>query len=502
MGGGLDRLRELLHPDDLPAFDKEIQRVTETRDPFFQEFRLEHRNGKVISVQAKGYFFLDREGRLARMVGFLADVSAQHQTQEELAQAHESLEARVAERTTELARAYIVIQDRALQQEAVAHLGQQALAGVVLERLLDEAIALVRTILKVDLVSVLELTPDGRELLPLAHTGWSPESLANRLAVGSTSQSGYTVQVREAVIVEDMAAETRFEVSQFVRDEGVASGVTVMIATGEQAIGVLSAFTLTRRTFTKDDVFFLQSVANVLTAAIVRQRAEESIRLAREQAEMANKAKSEFLSRMSHELRTPLNAILGFTQLLELDAPTPSQAESIAHISRAGKHLLSLINEVLDIARIESGRLALSPEPIAVDEFLRGAVELIRPLAQRYGVDLRVSETLDDAAAHVLADQQRLKQVLLNLLSNAVKYNRPGGRVTVNCTANAPGRCRISVADTGLGISREKLPRLFVPFERLGAESTDIEGTGIGLALSRGIVAALGGQLGVESVEG
>src|SRR5262249_24743336 len=148
---------------------------------------------------------------------------------------------------------------------------------------------------------------------------------------------------------------------------------------------------------------------------------EESIRLAREQAETANRAKSEFLSRMSHELRTPLNAILGFTQLLELDKPTPSQAESVSHIARAGQHLLSLINEVLDIARIESGRLALSPEPIELGGFLRECIELIRPLAARHNIDAQLTET--PAANEVLvADRQRLKQVLLNLLSNAVKY--------------------------------------------------------------------------------
>lgn len=500
MLGGLDRLRALVHPDDQDAFDREIQRITATRDPFFLKFRLCRRDGKVIHVQAKGFFFLDREGRLARMVGFLGDVSSQHEAQEELARAHESLESRVAERTTELARAYLVIQDRALQQEAVAHLGQQALAGVALDRLMDEATALVRTILKADMVSVLELTPDGSELVTVANAGWATECLNVRLPINRKSQSGYTIEVREPVIVEDMDTETRFEVSRNVRDAGIRSGVTVMIATGEQIIGVLSAFTLTRRVFTKDDVFFLQSAANVLTYAIARQRAEEILRLAREQAETANRAKSEFLSRMSHELRTPLNAILGFTQLLELEQPTPSQAESIEHISRAGKHLLSLINEVLDIARIESGRLALAPESIALGEFLRGVLELIRPLAQRFTVELILDESCNNPTMYVLADYQRLRQVMLNLLSNAVKYNRANGRVVVSCSAGR-GRWRISVSDTGCGIPKEKLSRLFIPFERLGAEATDIEGTGIGLALSQGIVLALNGEIGVESVK-
>jgi CheY-like chemotaxis protein len=251
----------------------------------------------------------------------------------------------------------------------------------------------------------------------------------------------------------------------------------------------------------QDDVHFLQAVANVLTASIERQRAEESIRLAREQAETANRAKSDFLSRMSHELRTPLNAILGFTQLLELDKPSPSQEESISHISRAGHHLLSLINEVLDIARIESGRLALNPEPIEIGVFLRETIDLIRPLAARHEVDAQFVEGPATTEC-VFADRQRLKQVILNLLSNAVKYNRPGGSVRVGCASLGGDRLRIDVTDTGRGISRERMKILFIPFERLGAEDSEIEGTGIGLALSRGIVAALHGELGVTSVEG
>jgi signal transduction histidine kinase/ActR/RegA family two-component response regulator len=435
------------------------------------------------------------------MIGFVADVTAQRAAQDALARAHDSLEARVEQRTAELARAYSVIRDRAHQQEAVAQLGQRALAGANLLSLLQQAAVLVRRILDVDFCSVLQLSEDESELVATAHAGWPDEQLANQVPAGRGSQSGYTLLMREPVIVENMAGETRFAIAEVVEKFGVVSSVSVVIEATNQPLGVLAAYATKPRTFVQDDVHFLQAVANVLTAAIERQRAEESIRLAREQAETANRAKSEFLSRMSHELRTPLNAILGFSQLLELDKPTPSQAESVAHISRAGQHLLSLINEVLDIARLETGRLALSPEPIEIGAFLRETIELIRPLATRLQIDTQLVHT--DAVHEVLlADRQRLKQVLLNLLSNAVKYNQPGGQVRVSCTRLPADRFRIDVADTGRGIAPEKMKDLFVPFERLGAEETDIEGTGIGLALSRGIVAALHGELGVESVEG
>jgi PAS domain S-box-containing protein len=501
MAGGLATLRRLIHPADLEGFDSELQRVTVTRDPFQREFRVRQKGGAYAFIEAKGYFFLDRRGQIGRMVGFFADVTSQRHAQEALARAHESLEARVEERTAELARAYIVIQDRALQQEAVAHLGQQALGGASLHALLDEAASLVRTILHVDYCTVLELIDEGQVLLARAQTGWPQPQEFNRVPIGVLSQSGYTLLKREPVIVEDTASETRFQLSDAVVAHGVRSSVSVVIEAGESPLGVLCAFSREKRSFVQDDVHFLQSIANVLTTAIQRQRAEDSVRQAREQAEAANRTKSEFLSRMSHELRTPLNAILGFTQLLELDEPSESQAESIAHITRAGKHLLSLINEVLDIARIESGRLALESEPVAIASFLRDVMELVRPLAARHQIEISLDRSSAQFPGHVLADRQRLKQVMLNLLSNAVKYNRRGGSVTIRAAIDG-SNVRISVADTGIGIASEKIGRLFLPFERLGAEATDIEGTGIGLALSRGIVEALGGNLTAESIEG
>jgi len=364
MHGGLDTLRKLIHPSDLEVFDLEVQRVVGTRDPFHLEFRLRHRNEAYVVIEAKGYFFLDREGQISRMVGFFADVTAQRQAQESLTEAHESLEARVEKRTAELAHAYRVNQDRALQQEAVAHLGHQALRGATLDALLDEAAALVRTILRVDYTSILQLTADGSELIVTAQVGWPDPESGNRVPTGAKSQSGYTLLTGEPVLIENMALETRFEISEAVAASNIVSSVSVIIEAGEAPLGVLCAFTTVQRSFVQEDVHFLQAIANVLTEAIQRRRADESIRIEHERAETASRAKSEFLSRMSHELRTPLNAILGFTQLLELDRPSPSQAESIDHISRAGKNLLSLINEVLDIARLEAGQITPGRIPI------------------------------------------------------------------------------------------------------------------------------------------
>ena len=232
-----------------------------------------------------------------------------------------------------------------------------------------------------------------------------------------------------------------------------------------------------------------------------RKRSEDELRRAKEAADRANRAKSEFLSRMSHELRTPLNAILGFGQLLNRQNPTDVQRSRISHITSAGRHLLELINEVLDISRIEAGRMPLSVEPVPLRLALAETLDLIRPLAADRRIELSVPDDLE-GEWHVLADRQRLKQVLLNLLSNAVKYTPLGGTVAVSAAFSAHERIRLVVSDTGAGIPSEKLARLFTPFDRLGAEHSDVQGTGLGLALSRRLMEAMGGLIGVESDPG
>jgi PAS domain S-box-containing protein len=235
-----------------------------------------------------------------------------------------------------------------------------------------------------------------------------------------------------------------------------------------------------------------------------RRAAEEALKQAKVQAENADRAKSEFLSRMSHELRTPMNSILGFAQLLERKALPPEQLRSVEHILKAGRHLLNLINEVLDIARIEANRQQFSLEPVHAETVVQEALGLIRPLAVQRGC--YVQEVAELPEVYVRADRQRLTQVLLNLLSNAVKYNRPGGSVSIvwgeGGADGEASRFRIGVRDTGLGIAEADLERIFAPFERLHAERTGEEGTGLGLALSRRLVEAMGGTLTAESTPG
>ena len=275
------------------------------------------------------------------------------------------------------------------------------------------------------------------------------------------------------------------------------------------------AFLTTKSPF-RDAAGNLVGVIGIACDTSAQREAAEALRVAKEEAEHANAAKSEFLSRMSHELRTPLNAILGFGQLLELGSLTTHQVESVDHILRAGRHLLNLIDEVLAISKIEAGRMRLSLEPVSLIEVARECLSLVGRLAQDRQV-ICEDPLLNDCKGcevHVLADRQRLRQVLLNLLSNAVKYNREGGRVRLNCrelpTAPAsgegdppiPGRVRIEVSDTGTGLAAEEIGLLFTPFERLRAERSATEGTGLGLALSKSLVEAMNGLIGVESVPG
>ena len=224
--------------------------------------------------------------------------------------------------------------------------------------------------------------------------------------------------------------------------------------------------------------------------------------MAMEEARSANYAKSAFLSSMSHELRTPLNAILGFAQILSSDrlpSTLEQKKEFAGHILKSGRHLLTLINEILDLAKVESGTVSLSLEPVGLDAILQECRDMIAPLASQRGIGMAFP---DACPLNVLADRTRLKQILLNLLSNALKYNREQGQVAIECAPHAGGRVRISVRDTGVGLDAEQLALLFQPFNRLGQEGGTEEGSGIGLVVTKRLVELMDGNIGVSSAPG
>ena len=260
----------------------------------------------------------------------------------------------------------------------------------------------------------------------------------------------------------------------------------------------------------EDHMTMLQESNARLVIAVMeaKQLAEQvdmataQLEIAKLAAEKANLAKSNFLSSMSHELRTPLNAILGFSQLLEAGSPAPTDAQRarLQQITKAGWYLLELVNEILDLAVIESGKLSLSLEAISLADVMRECQAMIGPQAQKR--DIHIDFQPFDIRWHVHADRTRVQQVLINLLSNAIKYNREHGTVEVTCTMSSPDRIRIAVKDSGEGLSPENLAQLFQPFNRLGQETGSKEGTGIGLVVSRQLVELMGGTIGVNSTAG
>ncbi len=439
---------------------------------------------------------------------------------------------------TERKRAEAQIQLNITRTQALSELSR-ALAEVsldypaVLETLARRMAELIGEACAIRLIS-----DEGQWLHPATLYHPHPEALAGMrhllATVPQRLDEGFTGRVAQAgqpvlipvVQMEQFRAAVNSEFWPWLERFGPHSLLGIPLRAQNRVIGVL---TISRHSpgnpYTADDQAFAQDLADraalvimnarlfdalqTLNDALERRVAERTAQLevvnrdlqhAKGEAERANLAKSEFLSRMSHELRTPLNAVLGFAQVLGMDELDPRQKKSVNRIYDAGRHLLTLINEVLDIARIESGRLSVSPEPVHVGEVVRETADVIQPLAAQRKIQLHVDEgTLGDR--HIRADRQRITQVLLNLLSNAVKYNHAGGSVTVACAAVGE-RLQIRVSDTGPGIDPTQVERLFTPFERLGAEYSQVEGTGLGLALSKRLVEVMGGATGVESVLG
>jgi PAS domain S-box-containing protein len=318
----------------------------------------------------------------------------------------------------------------------------------------------------------------------LSPTAWHDQAEIDARAQALSLKYGQAVAGVEALIAESRYSGYEVRDWVVVRRDGKRLDVSLAMTAMRTPDGELKGFL---------------GVAIDITA---RRRAA-ALELARQTADLANQAKSDFLSKMSHELRTPLNAILGFAQLIEAEqAARPAQAkhEHVRHIQRAGWHLVRLIDDVLDLARIESGRLNVVNVPFDIGPVLAQAEQMVRAQVLQHGVRLSVAVTdaPDGAALRVVADETRLSQVLVNLLGNAAKYNRPNGEVTLACHRDG-SVIRISVTDTGLGMSAEQLAHLYEPFNRLGMESSQVEGTGIGLVITRHLVEMMQGQIEVQS---
>jgi PAS domain S-box-containing protein len=313
--------------------------------------------------------------------------------------------------------------------------------------------------------------------------GWRADEIVGRpISIFYTAEDVANGKMELELMV--AAKEGRYEDEGWrVRKDGSQFWANVIITSLRDKDGVLRGFGKVTRDLTE------------------RRRSEQLLEAAKREAEASNHAKNEFLSRMSHELRTPLNSIIGFAQVLRIAKLSGRPLEAVEHILKAGKHLLALVDELLDISRIEAGTLTLSLEPLDIAESIRQALDMMQPIATASGIHVSYADKLD-CNHYVKADRRRLQQVFLNLLSNAIKYNLPGGKVEISCESAPHDKVRIKVCDTGTGIPPEFQSRVFAPFDRLNAEQSDVQGTGLGLTLSKKLIELMGGRIGLESEPG
>ncbi len=351
------------------------------------------------------------------------------------------------------------------------------------------------SIIATDELGVIQIFNVGAEHM----LGYRAEEVINRVSPSDLHDPMEVTARAVALSTElDTAIAPGFEALAFKASRGIEDiyELTYIRKDGSRFPAIVSITAL------RDDAAGLIGYLLIGTDNSARKRVEMQLNEAVAAAEKANLAKSDFLSSMSHELRTPLNAILGFAQLVESGTPalTPTQKRSIDQILKAGWYLLDLINEILDLALIESGKLSLSVEPVSLQEVLMECRSMVESQARQRSIGMAFPRL--PAHSYVKADRTRLKQVLINLLFNAIKYNQPSGHVSVECAEPSPGTLRISVRDTGAGLTPEQVSQLFQPFNRLGQERGKEEGTGIGLVVTQRLVQLMGGEIGADSTQG
>jgi signal transduction histidine kinase len=403
------------------------------------------------------------------------------------------------------------LRSRVNQQDAVARLSQEALTDVPLRDLLQEGVRTVREALDADCSELLELTPDGGALFLSAASGWSPGMIGGaRVESDPSTEPGYALLAGVPVIVQDSRTETRFGTPPMFRNAGIVSSISVVLHGVERPFGVLGAHSRAHRVFTTNDAHFLQSIANLLTVALQRRRAESEreqllarTRAAHAEAERVSRDKTQHLAYVSHELRTPLNAIAGYVEIMEMGIHGPltePQRSDLARIRSNQRYLMRLINNVLTFMKLDAGQVAYEPSVVSILDVLESVEEMIRPLMQ--AKHLKYKKRKPDREPWVLADGDKVQQVLVNLLTNATKFTEPRGTVEINF-AGDERVVRTRVRDSGCGIPTVELERVFEPFvqvKELGSKMA--EGTGLGLAISRQFAEAMHGRLYAESVKG
>lgn len=479
-----------VHPDDTPRVLEVWTEALGTGALPGLEYRVRHAaDGAYKWFLAQGYAMRGPDGAVLKWFGMLSEIEDQKR----------------AAKALERQNALITLLHRVALGSFASHSTPEALA-LALEQVCTHTGWPVGHAYLVDPTAPDLLVPSGLWYLasPEEFASFREVTMQTRLARGE-GLPGRVLATRSPAWIMDVTRDGNFPRTRAAHDLGVKGAFGFPVITSAGVAAVLEFFT---RHPSEPDPSLLEAMAQIglqLGQVFDRQAAAARLESARAAADAANRAKSDFVARMSHELRTPLNSVLGFAQLLELGTDPGSRRAHVDQILKAGRHLLALINEVLDLARIESGQLALSPAPVALHALILEALELVHPHAEREQVALHPPPP-DPVRVH--ADPQRLRQVLLNLLSNAIKYGkrvefpspplRPP-RVDLALDSPSASQVRLRIRDTGPGIPPSKLDKLFKPFERLGAEAGPTDGTGLGLAVSRLLAEAMGGTLTLET---
>ncbi len=458
---------------------------------------------------------------MAHNIGFamqgLDTIQQREQAKRELQELNSQLEARVAERTQKLQteiserkRQQLLVESWAAREKILVDLLRLGLRQIELDDYLAEALRLVTMRIAwpgpnlEGAIFLDEPSVDGRSGVPrlVASTGIGPDA-----AIKSRLQSAVQRCLGESGgNSKGVCMFFGRELGKEIAAEADSRYYGIPIYNQEDCHGVLLLQAAAHTNASNNELPFLEQIASAISLSISNSLAQRRLVAARKDAESANNAKSEFLARMSHELRTPLNAILGFGQLLQMDENglSKDQRSGVHYIMDSGRHLLNLINEVLDIAKVDAGAIGLSPQAVVVSDALHDALPFVAPLAQQRNIRIIIEDHAELPAVH--ADPLRLKQVLINILSNAIKYNHAGGSVRIVCEAAAPDaapipgeRLRIACIDSGIGISNEDLQRIFEPFQHIGTPSGQVDSIGVGLAISRKLVELMAGRIGVDS---